>query len=85
MAKNRGAKAPAREVTRTTLCVSREAYQRLCVTALMENSTAGAIASRAILEHCRSWSLPGKIGARGNTTDRPEPAAQLSESAPALA
>jgi hypothetical protein len=85
MRRQSNAKAQASQVTRTTICISVEAYRRLSVTALMEGTTCAAVVERAILDHCRSWSLPGKIPVRGTQVRSAEIDDQASESVEAAA
>lgn len=68
--KQHDAKAPRGQSERLSVRVSAEAYERLFVASVMGRSTASEILDRLILAHCREWSLPGKIAARVNTTDR---------------
>ena len=82
----KSANPPARETARLSTKVSREAYQRLFVASVMEGLPAGDILDRLILDHCRSWSLPGKITARNAIHDRviPDGPVNMDTQSPAL-
>jgi hypothetical protein len=85
MSKRASTGATRRPVVRTTLQLDAEAYERMLIHSIKARVSPGELVTRLISEHCRQWSMPGKISARGNTSDRPDPADQASESAPVAA
>lgn len=69
MATKKATKTPRRPDVKTNIGLSAEAHKRLFLTALMSGQTASSIVERLITEHCREWSMPGKIAARGQSPD----------------
>lgn len=65
--KRQGAKAPGQPEARLSARVSKDAYQRLFVHALMTGQTMSEILDRLIVAGCREYSLPGKITHRANS------------------
>lgn len=81
-AKHKSVSTPQQQTARLSCRISEEAYQRLFVSSVMSKTTASEIVERAILAHCREWSLPGKITARNAIHDRVAPAPELNCNAP---
>jgi hypothetical protein len=78
--KSAGTSSP--ETARLSCKVSTEAYQRLFVASVMGGQTASEILDKLIKDHCREWSLPGKISERSVKHDRVVPSVEVSDSAP---
>lgn len=75
-------KAVKRQGARLSVRVSEEAYQRLFVASVMGKVTASEILDRLIRDHCREWSLPGKLSDKSH---RANPSPEISCNAPQAA
>ena len=72
--------AQAQQAQRLNVRISPEAYERLLIHAIKARVSPGELVTQLIDRHCRDWSMPGKLAARGNHSDRLDPTASVIES-----